>query len=622
MTFKMKNWFLPFLFLCVCFTGLVQAEEEIQTFMTFSASSWNSVINDLKTIGETASNPAFAAMVEGPARFFLGKKVMKAADLNAPIGVALQNVKGSEKQEAMLIFCIPVKDPMLVVELLAQRTGRDPDATKSEDGIIRWGGQFLKEINGFTWFATDERQLAQIDSVDPKTFFGLKDGQSFQLTFDFQAFPEIYTKYVKAYDEGIELALEKEEDESDEAFDLRKKSAEEQKEQMLEILQSLQLYTMGFSVNPTEKCVETHITVSFKPDSDASRLLKKAREAKKMFTGFAQASGQIYGYGVRVGLPNAPEFQETQLKMALESLHQVLGEKERAFLGKELVEPILNEMLNQTETFSGYVLDGKKGAHNLVFAVSTNQLVKIQELCEKSMELAKQKLGEKFKDEWFQNDVQAHGMTFSRLTAPSDEFLRVVCENVNEKYDEKELQAFKTWFGETFTFVVGGKENRLFVGLGNDPLTKLGECLNDQPVGLLSETVLDLRGIFRYIEEFVIFAQENDLVKAKVQIKTEALPAPDEQGVANTAEKSGEEIAEEVVEEKEDEFSEEESESDLKKIESKMGVLLEMLADTEKTKVRVMVDSTENEVQVKILGEEGVLKIIGMLPGLIMMQAF
>ena len=60
----------------------------------------------------------------------------------------------------------------------------------------------------------------------------------------------------------------------------------------------------------------------------------------------------------------------------------------------------------------------------------------------------------------------------------------------------------------------------------------------------------------------------------------------------------------------------------MKKIESLMGVLNELMDGTEKTNLRTTVDSSENDLQIQFLGEEGLLKIIGMLPGLILMNAF
>lgn len=605
---KLQNWLLPLLFLCLGLTGLARAEQEIQTVMTFSCSSWNAVMNDMKTIGETSSNPSFSALVEGPLRLYLGKDVMNAADLDAPIALAVQRFEGESADNIALICCFPIKDASVLLDFMANKMDEDLEFTQREDGVIEWNDCFLKEVGGSTWLVWDERQLAQLDSVDPKTFFLMKEGQSLQFTFDPKGFPELPIQIAVAFEEGTDLALEKEEDESDEEFELRKKLAEEQKKQLHDFVEAIQLVSIGAGIDSNAKTLAINTSVSINQDSEGAKFLKALREMKPLFTGFAKAKGLLRGYSVSKDFPVSPELQSIQAKVTFEKLQDFFGEEGKKFFPRELMMPILEGLQSQTQTCSGYVLDGKKGMHNLVYASTTDQLPKMMELYEQFVKLMKQKAGEKFKDEWFQANVQAHGMTFSQLTIPTDEFLRLLSEQMGEKTEEAELDSVKTWLGDSLTFVVGGKENRLYIGIGSDPLSKLGECLNDQPATHISEMQLDLRDVFHYIEDFVVFARESNLVKTKVVVKTQAIPAP------------GDEEDEEEMDL--EESSDEEDQKDLKRIESLMGVLNEMMDGTEKTNVSMTVDSSENEFQIQFLGEEGVLKIIGMLPGLILMNAF
>lgn len=608
MTKKLQNWLFALLFLCFSLCGFAQAGEKIQTVMTFSCSSWNAVMNDLKTIGETSSNPSFSALVEGPLRLYLGKDVMKAADLNAPIGLAIQRFEGESADNVAMICCFPIKDASILLDFIAQKLDDDLEFTQREDGVIEWNDCFLKEVKGFTWLVTDERQLAQLDSADPKAFFLMKEGLNIQFTFDPKGFPDLPITFSVAVEEGLDLALEKEEDESDEEFELRKKLAEEQKKQLLDFVEAIQFVSIGLGVNSDAKSLVMNSTISIDQKSEGAKLLNKFGATKPLFTGFGNAQGLLRGYNVSMNFPTSPELQKIQAKITLEKLQEFFGEEGKAIFNSELMMPILEELLSQSETCSGYVLDGKKGTHDLVLATTTGQLAKMMELYEKSVNLIKQKAGEKFKDEWFQTNVQAHGMTFSKLTIPTDELFQILSEQLNEKTDENELKSLKIWLGDTITFAVGGKENLLYFGIGSDPISKLGECLKDQPTGHISEMVLDLHELFRYIEEFAVFAQETNIMKTRVVIKTQALPGPGEE----------EDLEEMDLEENFDE----ENLKDLKKIESWMGVLNEMMEGTEKTNLRMTVDSEGNELQVQFLGEEGILKIIGMLPGLILMNAF
>ena len=606
---KLQNWLLPLVILCFGLSGFARAEQEVQTFMTFSCSSWNAAINDLKTIGEASSNPSFAALVEGPLRLYLGKDLMKAADLNAPIGLALQRFEGESDDNYALICCFPIQEASTLLDFLAKKLDDDLEFTQREDGVIEWNGYYLKEVNGFTWLMTDERQPAQLASVDPKTFFQMGNGQSIQFTFDPHGFADLPITISAAFNEGADLALEKEEDESDEEFELLKKLAEEQKNLYKMILESMQMVSMGIGVNQNEKTLALNTKVSLIPNSEGTKLLKKNSEVKPLFTGFAQAKGLFRGYGVSMNIPSSPELQKMQAKLTLEKLQKLFGEEGKAFFNPELMMPILEELASQSESYSGYVLDGKKGEHNLIYASTTGQLVKVREIFEKSVKLLKEKAGEKFKDEWFQPNVQAYGMTFSQLTIPTNELFQALKEQIDEKSDENELETLKAWIGDSITFAVGGKENLLYAGLGIDPLKKLGECLNDQPAAHFSEMTIDLREMFRYLEDLMVFARENKLLKVGTKIQTNALPGPGEE---EEAEEDLKNIAEK---------SDEETQKDLKKIESLMGVLNELMNGTEKTNLRMTMDSTDNELQIQFLGEEGLLKIIGMLPGLILMNA-
>lgn len=606
---KLRNWFLPLMILCFVLSGFARAEQKIETFMTFSCSSWNSVMNDLKTIGEISSNPSFAALVEGPLQFYIGRDMMKAADLNAPIGLAFQRFEGESADNYALICCFPIKEASTLLDFLTKKMDEDLEFTQREDGVIEWNDMFLKEVNGFTWLLTDERQLPQLDSADPKTFFLMGDGQSLQFTFDPNGFGDLPITISTAFNEGADLALEKEEDESDEEFELRKKLAEEQKNLYKTILESIQMVSMGIGINSAEKTLALNTKVSLIPNSEGTKLLKKNSDVKPLFTGFTQAKGLFRGYGISLNLPTSPELQKLQAKLTLERLQKFFGEEGKTLFSPELMMPILEELAGQTESYSGYILDGKKGAHNLIMASTTGQLAKMREVCENFVKLLKEKAGEKFKDEWFQPNVQAHGMTFSQLTLPTDDLFQILSEGLDEKTDENELNSLKTWIGDSITFAVGGKEDRLYMGIGIDPLQKLGECLNDQPAAHFSEMSIDLREMFRYLEELMVFARENKLIRVGTKIQVQDMSAPGDE--------------EDVEEELKDiaEKADEEAQKDMKKIESLMGVLNELMDGTEKTNLSMTVDSTESELLVQFLGEEGLLKIIGMLPGLILMNA-
>ncbi len=636
-------WILAPVLFCVM-AGYSCAEEEgvenvpeVKKAFTLSFASYNRFIEEMKIVGNVASNPAFAAMIDGPIRFYLGNDVMKAANLDGQIGLVLVVPEGGKETAPILV--LPIADTDVLIDFMTAKN-EDLEYTVREDGIVEWKNGFmtiyLKVVNDWTYLTLKEEYLPTDANTKPEDILGAMNDEMMQMYFDFENLPiEVKGDYIEALEEGMELALEKQEGESDEDFALRKEVAEAQMKSIRDMMEALTTFSWGFHVDAETKAIKTTLQINMKPESEFMKLVKQLGEVKPAFSGFAQIPGMFRGYGVSVNTPENRKMSELVLKKSFKDIRKNLEEDK----DDEYYTPMM-ELLDLAEEFvlsmhtdkqnSGLFMDTEMGNTNLILAMENPKRETIREMFQKCVTLAKKELGDNFDENWVKTDVKTeNGLVFETVTLTSEawEFL------VETYFESADLEFAKKIFGNQISFVVGGNDSQLWVGVGTDPLAKVSACTNHQNVETAGDFRVDLKRVFALIgqsAEIGLEIAEKELENLEEAEMNEEVEVAEMEDVTEEIIDSEENVSDGLVEELAE--IDEESASDkaeslqeeidrVEKLQMQMDVLLEIMDGTEETDMVLGIDTTDNGMVIRMDFEEGITRILGMLPSLIMMNA-
>lgn len=336
--------FLPFFLFLFLFSSFLSANTE-KPILTVSISSYNAFMNDIKTIGNTASNPAFAAMIEGPIRFWLGKNMMDALNLEGQIGLAMYE----ENENSLLLLGIPLEDPSVLMDFMTAKN-EDLEYTEREDGVIVWGPILIKSVKGWTYLVTDEKLLEPLETITPEEIFGKMENQTIRFWMDFARMPKSILDISATVQEGAELALQKMEDETDEEFEARKKESERSLEIVKKIFDSIQEVDFGMHVDQETHSILIDSNVLMAPESEYGKLVKESSEIKPIFTGFANTSGMLRGFGCGTNAEFLKNAQETNIQRSTKVIRDALEKAEDLHLDSQFIdelEALLTQFLVQ-----------------------------------------------------------------------------------------------------------------------------------------------------------------------------------------------------------------------------------------------------------------------------------
>ncbi|MDO4628003.1 MAG: hypothetical protein Q4C70_02340 [Planctomycetia bacterium] len=656
-------WLLAPVLFCVMM-GYACAEEEdaqntskVKKVFTLSFASYNQFINEMKIIGNVASNPAFAATIDGPIRFYFGNDIMKAANLDGQIGLVV--LVTEDGNETFPILVLPIADTDVLIDFMTAKD-EDLEYTVREDGVVEWENGFLtmylKVVNEWTYLTLNEEHLPIDKNTKPEDILGPMNGEMLQMYFDFENLSmEMKGAYVDALKDGMELALEQEENESDEDFALRKEVAEAQMKSIRDMMESLTTFSWGIHVDTDTKAIKTTLNINMKPESEFLKLVKKLDEVNPAFSGFAQASGMFRGYGISVNTPENLKVSELALKKSFKDIRNSLeDDKDDKYYAPimellNLAEELASSMHTDVQN-SGFMMDAEAGNYNMILAMKNQKRETVREMFQKCVALAKKELGDDFDENWVKTDVKTeNGLVFDTLTLTTDAIntLGKKLDEEAEELTEKDLELVKKIIGEQFSLIVGGNDTQVWVGLGTDPLAKVTACTNHEKVENVGEIRMDLRSIFAFIEQYAkisVERSEYEIEKLMIAAETTDAETTDaaedtenaesseaaETTVAEESESDSENISQALVEElaeieeespSEREDALQESIENAEKMQMQMGVLMEIMDGTDETDMVFEVDTTEKGMVIQMDFEEGITRILGMLPSLIMMNA-
>lgn len=223
----------------------------MKTIAVAAVADYDELLADIDFLGQLGDRPAMAQTIEGIIGFFTGGRGLEGLDKSRPIGVVLQTDGASFAP----IGCLPVADLTPVLEL-AENFGFEP--IDSGDGVyeLELPEQtiYFQNAGAWTFVAQTPGALANAPADPSAMLTKLVDTYDLGVTLMAQNVPDMYRQIaIEQLRQGMQEGLEQEENETDDEFEFRKNLAESQIDQISDLIQGLDIATIGWCIDSEAK---------------------------------------------------------------------------------------------------------------------------------------------------------------------------------------------------------------------------------------------------------------------------------------------------------------------------------------------------------------------------------
>lgn len=508
----------------------IQAAEVSQPFFKMALKSYNQFFDDMRQIGQIASDPAFATTVELPLQIYFGADLLESLDKDAPLGFSLQKV--DEGYEPLVAF--PLDDATILSDFIA---GKNPEAdvAEQENGVIvvtgGLGDLFLKTVGDWTYVALNEAVFQNIPEKN-EDFFAAMEG-TFTLQFDMRLLPQdVKDMILRAFSEGADLAEDTELPES--LLETRKKQIELTKKSFQMIFDTYSLSTLELGMNEAGKSLELKCDIQLIPGCSMDKMLQKTKTIPARFTGFANMEWVLGGYGVSTLDEEMQQLQKENVENTLNTLREAFRlapdtgvaeffTRNEALFSQilEILKP-LESLCDQEEIQTGFGIRFEPKNTNAILAFSAEDPALVETTFQKLIALAKEKAGDKFKEEWVKYDVQTlQEIRFHQLKLTLDDILAWIPEE--DAPTEEELAAFQEVAGDSWELVLGLGKDSVYLAIGNQPIPLIEQTLAPAEKAYPAYISISLYQIFDYYSQTLPKDGANSKTTSLLQIMKEIL---------------------------------------------------------------------------------------------------
>jgi hypothetical protein len=256
---------------------------------------------------------------------------------------------------------VPVKNFSQMMALVQAQLGPAQDAG---NGIQQLNGPvniFVKEQNGWAHISNSAEGLAKLPRDPLKLLGGLDESYDFAVRGNIQAIPALFRNMlISQMKAGVEATLEREPGESDEAYEVRRKSVQNQVAQMEKMVNEVEEIMIGW--NYDQKGAGTYFDLALTPvkGSSLAKGFAVMSDLKSNFVGFHSADAAVRMNVTSKALPE----EAAQLKITMEGMRaQIFNELDRDDSVPPNVMGALKEVLSDLmdvgiETIEAGTIDG------------------------------------------------------------------------------------------------------------------------------------------------------------------------------------------------------------------------------------------------------------------------
>ncbi len=279
----MRKTFLSTLAVVLLLCGASGASaQEAKPVAVISITSYDTLVADVKFVGQLAETPDLDKALEGLIAFGTKGQGLKGLDKSKPLGAAVYFEGG---MPSATVF-VPTSD------LKGLLTTVLPAPPEEKDGVMEISppnGQTVYAVQKGAWaFISNNKESLKATPADPTTLLdGLDKNYAVAVRFNIHNIPEETRNMgVQIFKSTLEASLAKKEGEDETTFELRKKFAENQMKQIETFAKDLDAFTMGWAIDPTAKSTHVDISLTAVAGTDLAKKMASISNATSNFGGF------------------------------------------------------------------------------------------------------------------------------------------------------------------------------------------------------------------------------------------------------------------------------------------------------------------------------------------------
>lgn len=434
---------------------------QMKPVVVLTISGYDALKQDINFLGTLAGQPDLATSFEP---FILG--FTQGLDKTKPLGVLVQ----SDGMNFGGAICLPIQDLATFVANLAAFGVTTADAGNGITQITANNQTlFGKEKNGWTFLSMMPQMLESLPPDPAEAFKELVADYDLAVRAHVQNVPEPYRQMAsQQLRAGMEAGMKKLPDETEEAFQARTGIARAQVEQLERMINEIDQFTFGLSVDSQQQKTFMDVVYTAIPDTKLAAQLDTMKDPKTNFAGFFQPEAAA----MMMTASKVNESDVAQTKQMVEAMRTqaatAIDEQTElpSDAAKEAVKGAINDFIDGLmATVESGVMDGgavvnvSPDALTIVAGGHVADPSKFESGLKKLAELSKEK-PEIPPVTW---NAESHAdVSFHTLSVPT-----------SEEPAQKQL------FGDTVDIAVGIGKQSVYFAMGKECLAAVKKVIDD-----------------------------------------------------------------------------------------------------------------------------------------------
>ncbi len=459
------------LMLCVSSAILprLAAAEDIKPVVTVSFAGYEEVRANLEAIGKLGGNPKWAEGLEGMLAMMTQGQGLATLDKKAPWGAFVQL---SEDGEPKVLGFVPVADLKKFMEIV--KNSPVGGGISESDGVFEFANPsgepiYLAQRGKVAAIVKDKADLEGFPADPEKLLGDLPQKYLIAVRASVKNVPEtLRDKALGFLTMMSQATTQREEDETDEQFALREKTAKQSMEQMAMFFKETEQILLGLNIDRKTNKISLDLEIVAQEGSKLAEELAKAKPGKTDLAGFDLPNAAVVANSIGVMTDRDVADAKDTLQVLRDKLLRQVGKQELTEEQMKLVKEMLDEALaiaeKNIETKKSDVGMAVCLAPSAVTVVAGAVVVDgqpIEKLVKKFFEAAKEE--EPALAEMVKFDAETYkGVRFHTLSIPLP----------------AEAEELKPFVGDTIDVVLGVGDTQAFVSAGRDAAKILKQVID------------------------------------------------------------------------------------------------------------------------------------------------
>jgi hypothetical protein len=452
------------------YSCLTATAAEPKPVLTVSVSGLQELLDDVSYLGDLGGQPGAGQQIEAIATFATQGYGLEGIDRKRPWGAT---VNASEEGQFQVLLFVPAAKFDKLKSTIAAVAGEPEDAG---DGVWEFATDrqsvFLKEKDGWAFFAQTAEALGDLPADPVQALGGLNTRYDIAAEVHVQNLPEpLREMFIDQLRSGMEAGMRQEEGESDEQYEARRAIAQQQLDNMSQMMNELDQVLVGWNVDRAAKQIYVDLATTAKPGSKAALQLTayKADAKPSRFAGFLspEAIFSLHAHSIlsdedKANADQTVAAMRQQASTALAN-DDSLGDEEKK-LAERLIDDMLELAAAQLKSGSlsmGATVQGE-GPINAVLggAVADGALVE-----------------EKFK-KWISFASQADGFPKVNYNVGEYEGVKFHTAAVEIPKDQENREKVVALLGEKIDVTVGIGKDSAFLAVGPGAMDSIKKVID------------------------------------------------------------------------------------------------------------------------------------------------